>query len=146
MVFMVSIYLLRLFCFVLFYQVHILGIWKFPGQGSNWSDNGQPTPQPQQRGIRAASETCSAAHGGHLLSLTCHMVCLGFSFDVHRNVSCIKLFFIYLFGFLRRKYMRLSLFQKYQAFGRKTPINQKMPLLVWLLPNFDVSLPIFLFS
>ena len=28
-----------------------IGIWKFPGQGSNWSHGRRPTPEPQQQGI-----------------------------------------------------------------------------------------------
>ena len=51
--------LLLLFC-------HFLGctrgIWRFPGQGSNWSCSHRPTPQPQQRGIQTASATYSTAH------------------------------------------------------------------------------------
>ena len=39
------------------------GIWRFPGQGSNRSCSHQPTPEPQQRGIRAASATYTTAHG-----------------------------------------------------------------------------------
>ena len=39
------------------------GIWKFWGQGSNWSCSCWPTPQPQQPGIRAGSETYTTAHG-----------------------------------------------------------------------------------
>ena len=38
------------------------GIWKFPGQESNWSYSCQPTTQPQQRSIRAASVTYTTAH------------------------------------------------------------------------------------
>ena len=39
------------------------GIWRFPGQGSNRSCSHRPTPQPQQRGIQAASATYTTAHG-----------------------------------------------------------------------------------
>ena len=41
----------------------IRGIWRSPGQGSNWSCSRQPTPQPQQHGIRAASATYTTVHG-----------------------------------------------------------------------------------
>ena len=38
------------------------GIWRFPGQGSNRScRSNRPTPEPQQRGIRAASATYTTA-------------------------------------------------------------------------------------
>ena len=44
---------------------HFLGrscsIWRFPGQGSNWSCSHQPMPEPQQRWIRAASATYTTA-------------------------------------------------------------------------------------
>ena len=40
-----------------------LGIWRFPGQGLNRSCSHRPTPEPQQRGIRAASATYTTAHG-----------------------------------------------------------------------------------
>ena len=36
-------------CFA--FQSRILGIWRFPGWGSDWSCSCWPTPQPQQRGI-----------------------------------------------------------------------------------------------
>ena len=39
------------------------GIWRFPAQGSNRSCSHQPTPEPQQRGIRAMSATHTTAHG-----------------------------------------------------------------------------------
>ena len=38
------------------------GIWRFPGQGSNWGCSPRPTPEPQQRGIRATSATYTTAH------------------------------------------------------------------------------------
>ena len=38
------------------------GIWSFPGQGSNRSCSRWPTPEPQQRGIRAVSATYTTAH------------------------------------------------------------------------------------
>ena len=37
-------------------------IWRFPGQGSNQSCSSQPTPQPQQCWIRAASATYTTAY------------------------------------------------------------------------------------
>ena len=39
------------------------GIWKFPGQGSNWSCSCPPTPQIQQCGIWAESVTYTTARG-----------------------------------------------------------------------------------
>ena len=39
------------------------GIWRFPGQGYNWSHSHWPTPEPQQRGIQATSSTYTTAHG-----------------------------------------------------------------------------------
>ena len=39
------------------------GIWRFPGQGSNWSYSCWPTPQPQQCRIQATSATYTTAHG-----------------------------------------------------------------------------------
>ena len=38
------------------------GIWSFPGLGSNQSCSCQPTPEPQQLGIRAMSATYTTAH------------------------------------------------------------------------------------
>ena len=38
------------------------GIWRFPGQGSNRSCSRQPTPEPQQHGIRAVSCVCNLHH------------------------------------------------------------------------------------
>ena len=38
-------------------------IWRFPGSGWNRSCSRRPTPEPQQRGIRAASATYTTAHG-----------------------------------------------------------------------------------
>ena len=45
------------------FECHTCGIWKFPGQGSNWSCSCQPTPQPQQCSIWAVSVTNTVAHG-----------------------------------------------------------------------------------
>ena len=45
------------FLFVCFSYGHTCSIWKFPGQGSNWSCSGQPMPQPQQCQIQATSAT-----------------------------------------------------------------------------------------
>ena len=45
---------LSFLCFFLWLH---LSIWKFLGQGSNQSCSCQPTPQPQQHGLRATSET-----------------------------------------------------------------------------------------
>ena len=39
------------------------GIWKFPGQGLNWSCSCQPIPQPKQHGIWDTSVTYTTAHG-----------------------------------------------------------------------------------
>ena len=41
---------------------HSHGIWRFPGEGSNWSYSCRPTPEPQQLGIRAAFATYTTAH------------------------------------------------------------------------------------
>ena len=51
-----------IFIFMLF-GGYTCGIWKFPGQESNWSCSCQPTPQPQQRGIQTTSAAYTAAHG-----------------------------------------------------------------------------------
>ena len=60
----------RLYCqlefiFIFLSFSHFLGrsrgIWRFPGQGSNQSCSHRPTPEPQQRGIRAASATYTTA-------------------------------------------------------------------------------------
>ena len=40
-----------------------LGIWRFPGQGSNRSCSRWPTPEPQQCRIRASSVTYTTVHG-----------------------------------------------------------------------------------
>ena len=42
---------------------HSCGIWRFPGWGLNWSCSCWPTPELQQRGIRASSATYNTAHG-----------------------------------------------------------------------------------
>ena len=56
-----------LFFFFLFglwsFEDHTHGIWRFPGQVSNWSYSCQPPPQPQLRQIRAASVTYTTAQG-----------------------------------------------------------------------------------
>ena len=39
------------------------GIWRFPGQGTNWSCSHQPMPEPQQHQILAAFATYTIAHG-----------------------------------------------------------------------------------
>ena len=49
------------FFFLLFRGHH--SIWRFPGQGLNWSCSCWPTPQPQQHRIWAASSTYTTAHG-----------------------------------------------------------------------------------
>ena len=54
--------------FFLFFFLHFrmipaaCSIWKFPGQGSNRSYSCQPTPQPQQQRIQAASVTYTTGH------------------------------------------------------------------------------------
>ena len=45
------------------FQGHTHSIWRFPGQGSNWSCSCWPTPEPQQLGIRVVSATYTTAHG-----------------------------------------------------------------------------------
>ena len=52
-----------LFAFLPFFQGRSRSIWRFPGQESNHSCCRQPTPQPQQLGIRATSATYTTAHG-----------------------------------------------------------------------------------
>ena len=37
-------------------------IWRFPGQGSNWSCSHRPIPWPQQHEIQAESATYTTAH------------------------------------------------------------------------------------
>lgn len=55
---------IRFFCVCLLsFQGHICGTWRFPGQGSNRSCCCRPTPQPQQRQIRATSATYTTVHG-----------------------------------------------------------------------------------
>ena len=49
--------------FLFYFWGCILGTWRFPGQGSNRSCSCRPPPQPQQRGIRAESATCTIALG-----------------------------------------------------------------------------------
>ena len=57
-----SLYMYIFSSFCLF-QCRSRGIWKFPGQGSNWSCSHLPTPQPQQHGIQATSANTTTAHG-----------------------------------------------------------------------------------
>ena len=45
------------------FQGHTHSIWRFPGEGANWSCSHRPTPQPQQHGIQAASVAHTTAHG-----------------------------------------------------------------------------------
>ena len=52
-----------LFYLFIFFQGNTHGMWKFQGQGSNWSCSCRPMPQPQQCGIRAMSPTHTTAHG-----------------------------------------------------------------------------------
>ena len=58
-------FLCYLFIFLSF--CHFLGrsrgIWSFPGYGSNRSCTHWPTPEPQQRGIRAAFASYTTAQG-----------------------------------------------------------------------------------
>ena len=64
-----SCYVLFIYLFLDFFLsfCHFLGrswdIWRFPGQGLNRNCSHQPTPEPQQRGIGAASATYTTAHG-----------------------------------------------------------------------------------
>ena len=46
-------------------QGHTCGMWKFPGQGQNWSCPCQPTPQAQAQPhqTQASSATYTTAHG-----------------------------------------------------------------------------------
>ena len=52
-----------LFYLLLFFQGCWCGIWKFPGQGLNWSCSCQPIPQTQQHQIQTMSATSTTAHG-----------------------------------------------------------------------------------
>ena len=59
-----SVYLsIYLFIYLLSFLGLHPGVWKFPGQGSNWSCSCWPVPQPQQHQIRAASAAYATAHG-----------------------------------------------------------------------------------
>ena len=49
--------------FVCFFFFWWCSIWRFPGQGSNWSCGCQPKLQPQQRQIQATSVAYTTAHG-----------------------------------------------------------------------------------
>ena len=51
------------FFFFWSFQGCTLNVWRFPSWGSNWSRSCRPSPQPQQHGIRAASETYTTTHG-----------------------------------------------------------------------------------
>src|SRR5512137_2236721 len=57
------IFLFLFFCLFAIFLGHSYGIWRFPGKGLNRSCSHRPTPEPQQRGIRAASATYTTAHG-----------------------------------------------------------------------------------
>jgi len=65
------LYLLACFCVSFFFSFCLFAIslgrscsiWRFPGQGSNQSCSHWPMPEPQKRGIRAASATYTTAHG-----------------------------------------------------------------------------------
>ena len=52
--------------FFFFFLVAFLGphhgIWRFPGQGSNWSYSCWPVPQPQQHQIQVVNVTYNTAH------------------------------------------------------------------------------------
>ena len=54
---------LLLLLLFLSFQGHTHGLWRFPGQESNWSCSCRPQPQPQQCQIQAASVTHTTAHG-----------------------------------------------------------------------------------
>ena len=49
------------------FQGHTYGIWKFPGQGSNWRCSCRPMPQPQQCRIQVESVTYTIPHGKGLI-------------------------------------------------------------------------------
>ena len=51
-----------LYCFFLGGGGHTCGMWRFPGQGWNWSCSHWLTPQPQQHRIQAMSVTYTTAH------------------------------------------------------------------------------------
>ena len=59
----------KIFCNeILFYfsfllsQGHTYGIWKFPGQGLNWSCSCQPTPQSQPQQCQTPHHICDLHH------------------------------------------------------------------------------------
>ena len=56
-------------CRCCYFLGHSCGIWRFPGYGFSQSCSRQPTPEPQQCGIRAASATYTTALS-HVRSLT----------------------------------------------------------------------------
>ena len=56
-------FLVFFFFFFFLFQGHTCGLWRFPGQGSNWSYSCRPTPQPQQCQIQAEFMTYTTAHG-----------------------------------------------------------------------------------
>ena len=51
-----------LFFFFPLFRATTGSIWRFQGQGSNWSYSCRPTPQPQKHKFRAASATHTTAH------------------------------------------------------------------------------------
>ena len=53
----------QIFFFFCLFEGHTHSIWRFPGQGSNQSCSHQPTAQPQQHQILAASATYPTTHG-----------------------------------------------------------------------------------
>ena len=61
--FFLSFFFFFFFCLFCYFLGCCHGIWRFAGQGSNWSCRRGPTPEPQQRRIRAASATYITAQG-----------------------------------------------------------------------------------
>ena len=47
----------------LFCAAPVAHVWRFPGQGSNWSCSCRPRPQPQRRWIGATPATYTTAQG-----------------------------------------------------------------------------------
>ena len=54
-------------CFF-FFKGGTYDIWKFPGEGSNWSCSCQPSPQPRQHGIQAVSDLHHSLWQRHILN------------------------------------------------------------------------------
>ena len=134
-----SISFFVLFCHLSF-QGHTHVMWRFMGQGSNRSSSCQPTPQPQQCGIRATSVTDATVHGAgqrRILSplirardWTCILmdtsqVCYPLIHDGNSNIiSCGFLFQADLFHLKHRDICRII-----APLGKRTRFSGSTPLL-----------------